>query len=318
MKLSALRSLDPFGITLAISAALHLLLILAVSFKPPESRFEKDKMPPLEVVLVNAKTESKPTKADALAQHNLDRGGNTEADRRMKSALPSKKSKMVEVTVKPAAEAKLSTKAAEKQAEAERRQKRVAELEKQAHELMTQVQARKVVESKPVQEAAAKQPETAQEEVSSKKVSAADLVQSSLDIARLEAQIAKQQDEYQKRPKRKFIGARAQEYRFAAYVEAWRQKVEKIGNLNYPEAAKDQKLYGKLRMTVSIRADGSVESVDINQSSGHKVLDDAARRIVEMAAPYASFPEDIRKDTDILGITRTWIFTKEDSLATGD
>ncbi|HSH98519.1 MAG TPA: TonB family protein, partial [Methyloradius sp.] len=143
-----------------------------------------------------------------------------------------------------------------------------------------------------------------------------DLMASSLDIARFEAQIAKEQDEYQKRPKRKYIGARTQEYRFATYVEAWRQKVEKIGNLNYPEAAKSQKLYGQLRMTVNIKSDGSIENISIDQSSGSKVLDDAAKNIVTMAAPYAAFPDDIRKDTDILGITRTWTFTKQDSLAT--
>jgi protein TonB len=95
-----------------------------------------------------------------------------------------------------------------------------------------------------------------------------------------------------------------------------RHKVEKFGNLNYPEAAKDQKLYGKLQMTVTIKADGTIEDVNINQSSGHRILDDAAIRIVRLAEPYAPFPEDIRKDVDILGITRTWTFTKEDSLAT--
>ncbi|WP_369384822.1 energy transducer TonB [Methylobacillus glycogenes] len=92
--------------------------------------------------------------------------------------------------------------------------------------------------------------------------------------------------------------------------------MEKIGNLNYPEAAKEQKLYGKLELSVDIRADGSIEKIRITRSSGHKVLDDAAKRIVELAAPYAAFPEDIRKDFDIIGITRTWTFTKEDSLAT--
>ena len=92
--------------------------------------------------------------------------------------------------------------------------------------------------------------------------------------------------------------------------------MEKVGNLNYPEAAKEQKIYGQLRMTVSIRSDGNIESVEVNSSSGFKVLDEAAKRIVELAAPYAAFPEDIRKDTDILSITRTWTFTKQDSLAT--
>ncbi len=100
------------------------------------------------------------------------------------------------------------------------------------------------------------------------------------------------------------------------YVEAWRQKVERIGNLNYPEAARDQKLYGQLQMTVSIRADGSIESIKIDRSSGKKVLDDAAKRIVQLSAPFSEFPKDIKKDTDILTITRTWTFTQEDALST--
>jgi len=90
--------------------------------------------------------------------------------------------------------------------------------------------------------------------------------------------------------------------------------VERIGNLNYPEAARQNKLYGSLLITVSIRADGSVENVEVNRSSGNRVLDAAAVHIVEMAAPYAAFPPDIRRDTDVLNITRTWTFTKADEL----
>ena len=86
--------------------------------------------------------------------------------------------------------------------------------------------------------------------------------------------------------------------------------------MNYPEAARAQKLYGQLRMTVSIKADGSLESVVIDQPSNHKVLDEAAKRIVELGAPYAVFPADIKHDTDILSITRTWTFTQDDQLAT--
>ena len=123
-----------------------------------------------------------------------------------------------------------------------------------------------------------------------------------------------EQEAYQKRPKRKSLGARAQEYRFAAYVESWRQKVEKIGNLNYPEAAREQKIYGQLQMTVYIKSDGHLEKIEIRRSSGFPVLDEAAKRIVELGAPYAAFPDDIRKEVDILDITRTWTFTKEDSL----
>ena len=115
-------------------------------------------------------------------------------------------------------------------------------------------------------------------------------MQRTLEAMRLEAQIAKDIEAYQQRPKRRFVGARAEEYRFARYVEDWRAKVERVGNLNYPEAARALKLYGSLLLTVSIRGDGSVENVEINRSSGQKVLDAAAVKIVEMAAPFAAFP----------------------------
>ena len=119
---------------------------------------------------------------------------------------------------------------------------------------------------------------------------------------------------YQQRPKRRFLGARAEEYRFARYVEEWRGRVERVGNMNYPEAARAQRLYGSLLLTVAIKADGSIENVEINRSSGKKVLDAAAVRIVQLAAPYPIFPPDIRRDTDVIHITRTWTFTKGDEL----
>ena len=318
LDLSVFKGRDPLAVTLAISAVLHLVAIGFVTFEPPDLKTLKDRVPPLEVVLVNTKTKSAPTKADALAQANLDRGGNTDEARQMKSALPPPKKKTAQVKVKPkpAQSKQAIARALKAQAEAEQQQKRVAELEKQARELMTQIKAQQKLETEPVKKAATPEPEQGEQESAVKAPSAAELMASSLDIARLEAQIAKQQEEYQKRPKRKFIGARTSEYRFAMYVESWRQKVEKIGNLNYPEEAKEKKIYGRLRLTVSIMADGSIEKVEINQSSGFKVLDNAARRIVEMAGPYAPFPEDIRRDTDIISITRTWTFTKEDSLAT--
>lgn len=300
-----------------ISVGVHAIGIAAVKFVPPDLKFFQDKMPTLEVVLVNSKTESAPTKADVLAQSNLNRGGNTDEDRKLKSALPPPKKKVTEVQVKPALESKQAAKAAKaQQDEAERKQQRVAELEKQAQELMTQLKAKKKLEIQPVQKVAAPQSENGQQEALSSKVNTADLMASSLEMVRLEAQIAKQQDEYQKRPKRKEIGARAQEYRFAAYVESWRQKVEKVGNLNYPEKAKEQSIYGRVVLSVDIKSDGSIEKIEVTGGSGYKVLNDAAKRIVELAAPYAAFPEDIRRDTDIIGITRTMTFTKDDSLAT--
>lgn len=277
------------GLMLLASLALHGVL-LAVHFSLPAIKKLPNNAAYLEVVLVNSKSARAPDKADALAQANLDGGGNTSSDRRAKSPLPALDRPRPDPAV-------------------EQPERRVAELERQARHLMTQVKSPEKREqtpdntqARPLDDAAARP-------------NAAELVQRSLDAARMEAQISRDWDNYQKLPRRKFVGARTQEYRFARYVEDWRMKVEKVGNLNYPEAAKQQKLYGQLQLTVSIRADGTVESVEINRSSGHKVLDAAARRIVELAAPYAPLPEDIRKDTDILSITRTWIFTRADQLA---
>jgi len=139
-------------------------------------------------------------------------------------------------------------------------------------------------------------------------------MQRTLETMKLEAQIAKDMEAYQKRPKRHFVGARAEEYRFARYVEDWRLKIERVGNLNYPQAAREQKLYGSLLLTVSIKSNGTVESIEVNRSSGSRVLDAAAVKIVEMSSPFAHFPADIKRDTDILHITRTWTFTKGDAL----
>ncbi len=308
------KTMDAMKIAIVISVFVHAI-ILTIKFQPELKRLA-DHLPSLDVVLVNSKTKNAPDKAELLAQANLDRGGNTDANRKMKTALPAPKEKTAEVILKPNAKAQSAAKSAKLKAQEAREQKRVDELEKQAQELLTQIKASKPIESNPTQNAASADPEQGEQKAKAKSLDRAELIAASLEMDRLQAQIAKQQDEYQKRPKRKFIGARTKEYRFALYVESWRQKVERIGNMNYPEAAKAQKLYGQLRMTVSIKADGSLESVIIDQKSNYPVLDEAAKRIVELAAPYAVFPEDIKKDTDILSITRTWTFTQEDSVQT--
>ncbi len=124
------------------------------------------------------------------------------------------------------------------------------------------------------------------------------------------AQTARDFEAYQKRPKRKFIGAHTQEPRFASYVKDWRLKIEQLENLNYPEAAKREKLYGTVQLTVGIKSDGSLESVEINRSSGNNILDEAAIRIAKLAGQngFAPFPPEISQDIDILHITRTWVF----------
>ena len=269
-----------FGISLLFHA-----MLLAVRFTPPDF-LAKTREQALEVILVNSKSKSKPGKAQAKAQTNLDGGGNTDEDRRAKTPLP------------PSPDTRDGNELIEAQ-------RRVAELEAQAQQQMTRLKGDRTVSldrGKP-------EPNISAEPARS----GLDLASSAMAIARLEGQIARQMEEYSQRPRKKFIGARVEEYRFAQYVEDWRQKIERIGNLNYPDAAKGR-LYGSLVLTVVIKANGDLERIEINRSSGQALLDDAARRIVRMSAPYAAFPEAIRRDTDILEITRTWTFTNADRL----
>ena len=129
-----------------------------------------------------------------------------------------------------------------------------------------------------------------------------------LAMAALEAEIERDLRAYAERPRRKWISASTREHRFAAYMDAWRRKVEQVGNLNYPEEAERRGLAGDLLLAVAIRPDGTVEEITLRRSSGERVLDEAAIRIVEIAAPFSEFPEDIAEDVDILHIERTWIF----------
>lgn len=271
-------------LALAISIGVHALL-LSLHFRFPEaSNTVREKA--LDIILVNAKSARKPTGPQALAQANLDGGGNTDENRRAKTPLP--------VTAQQVQGNDL-----------QQMQRRVQELEAAQQRMLTQAKSlRQVVAT----QTANQQPTPAPT------LSGVDLAESARAMARLEGEIAKNSDEYAKRPRKKFIGARAEEYRFAQYIEDWRMKIERIGTLNYPEAARG-KLYGSLVLTIVIAADGRVERVDINRSSGHAVLDEAARRIVQLASPYAAFPPDIRRDTDILEITRTWYFTQGDQLS---
>jgi periplasmic protein TonB len=282
--------LERFGLVASMqvaiiaSIAFHTLLIVGLGFSIAGLQKLDAPHNVMDVVLVNAKSAAKPEKADALAQANLEGGGNTDQKLRAASPFPVDRRD-------PSQEMRAA-------------QSRMKQLETEAKELMTRMKSKtQVVAVEPVTQPAAKPDAEAR-----------DLVEKSLEIARLEAQIRRDFQAYQERPKRKFIGARASEYRFAQYVDNWRQKIERIGNLNYPAEAKARKIYASLQLTVAIKADGEVESVEVNRSSGHKFLDQAAIRIVRLAAPFERFPDNIRTDTDILHITRTWTFTKSDQV----
>jgi protein TonB len=271
-------------LALGVSLLLHAAL-LAVRFTPPDI-FDKARERAMDVILVNSKSKSRPDKAQAKAQTNLDGGGNTEEDLRAKTPLP------------PSPNTREGTDLVEAQ-------RRVAELEAQQQKMMTRLASEKAVAADKNRNS----PTPAPAEIRT----GADLASSALAIARIEGQISRQLEEYNQRPRKKFIGARVEEYRFAQYVEDWRQKIERIGNLNYPDAAKGR-LYGSLVLTVIIKSNGDLDRVEVNRSSGQRLLDDAARRIVQMSAPFAAFPEAIRRDTDVLEITRTWTFTNADRL----
>ena len=275
----------PMQMAVCVSVSIHLFLILAVGAKLFDP---KNFMPPhnaMDVVLVNAKSANKPTKADALAQANLDGGGNTDEKRRAKTPLPA-----VDQT------------AAKNEKMAEQR---VRQLEQEMKTLMTQAKS----SAKILQGEVSQQPSGAP-----KPLSSVELLQQSMEIQRLEAELAKEQEAYQQRPKRKFVGGRTTEYRFAQFVDNWRLKIERVGNLNYPEEAKRAGLQGQLQLTVAIKANGEVEDIKVERSSGSKTLDQAAKRIVMLSAPFDRFPDNIKRDTDVLHITRTWIFGRDETL----
>ena len=277
-----------FTLALSISLLFHAVL-LSIHFRLPEALMHGTENV-LDVVLVNSKHARKPHDAQVYAQTNLDGGGDSEQNQRATTMLPPSQ----------------STKEGDDIIEAQRR---VAQLEAEQKQMMTRLKAEALVKmgqqkDKPLPPAPAPAA-----------VSGMDLASRALAVARLEAQIDRQMNEYNKRPRVKNIGIRAEEYRFARYVEDWRQKIERIGNLNYPEAAKGR-WYGSLTLTATIKSSGELQSVEINRSSGVPVLDEAALRIVRMSAPYAEFPDDIKRDTDLITITRKWSFTREDLLQT--
>lgn len=284
-QLQRLLDLLPRRVTLAgaltVSLFLHALL-LAVHFEVPQ-RLHQASAQMLDIILVNARSTTAPDAAQARAQANLDGGGNSDLERIASTPLPATRDQRPGDALQAA-------------------QQKVAHMEKLQRELLQQLHSQQIPASNTPAAAA---PET-------DNTKGSDLASSALAMARLQGRIDQQTEAYNKRPRKKYLGARTSEYRFAQYEEDWRQKIERIGNLNYPEAAKG-KAYGTLVLTVEISADGNIAAISIDRSSGKPVLDAAAKRIVQMAAPFPVFPPNLA-DVDIIGITRTWSFTRDDRL----
>jgi protein TonB len=280
----------PLTVALALSLVFHSFLLL-ITFQFPDATNSKTARAPIEVVLVNSKSASRPLRPDALAQANLDGGGNTAANRRAKTNLPALPDMPSD------AQLSLAT-------------KRVQQLEAEARHLLARLEPDTVAAdpyTRPIEQV-----------LPDPTPNLADLPYDQLAIARLEAQIAREWEAYQKLPKRRFVGARTQSVPEAEYLDAWRQRIERVGTANFPDEAKRRGVFGTVMVTVAIRADGTVEKVEIDRSSGSRILDLAVERIVQLAGPFQPFPGALRKEVEVLHITRNWAFTRSDLLLTTD
>lgn len=310
-KLNLPYRLSVMRLGLIVSFVLHAIF-LSIHFEA-EDKALNARLPTLEVTLVNTKTETKPKDADALAQFNLNRGGNTDLNKRAASPLPAMQVALNQTTISPnivnLSQSK-SNQNNEQKDLTEAEMARLKALEKQAQTLMIQLHSTAVVSKADSKKTKNKRitRNKNKAEGQQKKDKASQRAQ---EIKRLEAMIAKEYEAYQKRPKRRFFGGRVKESKYARYYDALRHRIEKIGTDNYPQAAKQLKLYGKLVLTFSIKKDGSLEKIEVDQSSGYKVLDAAAQRIIRLSAPFSPFPNNIREETDIIHFTRTMLFTRE-------
>lgn len=265
------------SIAVLVSVVLHGLL-LTIKFVAPQvlnlSRVDTS----LEVVLVNASTPNAPVKPDVLAQVTSEGGGNHDAGRASSPLVASTRVADGDAVIASA--------------------KRVRDLEEEQRRLMAIVRTspRGVASGERNEPVQTPQPALADEELKS--------------LARMQAQIEKQIEDYNKRPKRMTFGVNAKGVHYARYVEMWRDKIEKLGTQLYPAEARG-KIYGSLIATAEIARDGTLVSFRVDKSSGKPVLDKAAERIVRLGAPYGPFPPEMAVESDILQITRTFSFTND-------
>lgn len=301
---------DRLGLTICLAIIVHTMVVMGVSFTPepiPESRFES-----LEIILVTQRSETPPEHADLLAQADLEGGGYTDSAARpsapVEAPLPAPTPEVAAAApIEPEVAREPDPLASATAAEPARAPERLVEEASQADLATAEPDAKPEPET-PVHDASPAKERPKPKIVTPPLPTAAQLITRSFAMASLNAELQQKLEVRARRPRRKFISASTKEFRFAAYMEAWRAKVERIGNINYPDEARRRKLSGSLLLDVAINPDGSVREITVRRSSGHKILDDAAVRIVKLASPFAPFPDDFRKEIDILHVTRTWKF----------
>jgi protein TonB len=274
-------------IAIACSVLAHASL-LAVRFAAPDAFRLQPADPGLEVILVNAKHARAPVKADALAQANLDGGGNADAGR-AQSPLPDLRK-------------------IENGDSIQALQRRIAELEQQQKSVLTKVRQSKF-NSAPAAEQDKPDPSR----------TGADNLDSTRAIARMTAEITQRISDENKRPKKTFISPSTREVGYAMYYKAMQKRVEEVGTLNFPQQ-NGRKLYGELVVYIPVFQDGTLYDKEggprIERSSGNPALDKAALAIVRRAAPFGKFPANMRStDKDDLWIVVTrFKFTREEKL----
>ncbi len=267
---------DRLGATLVFSVMIHAAIILGIGFSLDDPA---PLVPTLEVILTQTRSETPPDKADFLAASSQQGGGEDEQAHRPKEPQAAR-IPLPEEGVAP------------------------VPMEASAPRPTPESTAPVVTTTSPaVQRAATIEPTTPTDPLPTSR----ELIERTLEMARLAAEIERQSESYAKRPKKKFVSASTREYEYASYLRGWVTRIERIGNLNYPDEARRRNLTGQLVMTVAVRRDGSVASIDVVQSSGYPLLDDAAQRTVRLAEPFAPLP-NAREKIDELHITRTWQF----------
>ncbi len=269
---------ERLAVTLLFSLLVHGVVLLGVTFAPEPPALS---LPALDVILVPSKTEATPEKVDFLANAAQQGGGESDESKRPREKVSSPLPK-----VTPGLAPAPMVAGGPPQAEA------------------TPTRVLTTIADSPNE---ASSDSARRDSPVPPPVTARELITQSVEMARLAAEIERDSAAYAKRPRRKFISASTREYAYAAYMRAWVARVERIGNLNYPDEARNRALTGNLVLTVAVRRDGSIERIDIIQPSGQRVLDEAAVRIVRLAAPFAPLPE-AKEDIDVLHVTRTWQF----------
>ena len=268
---------ERLGATFVLSLLLHAMLIFGIGFALEDGA---PLVPTLDVILTRTQTPLTPAQADFLAQANNQGGG--EDDKSGRPTAP-------QAGPLPQPEDGLAPRP----------------LHAQSPAPSPPPDARVVASTRG--ETALPLPKPMPEVEADNRPAGREKIERDIEMARLAAEIQLRSQEYAKRPKRKFVSASTREYAWAEYLRSWVDRVERVGNLNYPDEARRRRIGGVVVISVGVRRDGSVESTRIVQSSHIPMLDSAALRIVKLSEPFAPLPKT-QDDPDILHVTRTWQF----------